>query len=552
MRRLARRTVSLALGMVLALGTMTVASALTPLAEVPTRSWGVDGRVNAIAIVGDTAYVGGNFDNAIGPAGERVTRKNLAAFSVRTGELDRAFRADAGSSVTSLATDGASLYVGGHFGRIQGVPRLRLAKIHLGSGTVDTAFRADANRAVLGLDVSGGSLYVGGNFDLIGGQTRTRLAKLDDGTGAVDGTFRATANGPVRDVKKSPTSPVLYAAGAFSALNGATRAGVGAVNTGSGATQATVFTGSVRPTLALAVSDDGTMVFGALGAGNNSATGWSTANGARLWRQTSMGDVQAIDYFEGRVYFGFHDGFGGDTTLKVLSADARTGAVISAFRPTFNDFWGVFAIAATAEGLLVGGEFSVVGGVTARNIARFLGYPGAGAGPVPQVLLDGSASSWRYWDRGAAAPGWRQPGFADTTWASGAAEFGYGDGDEATVVSYGPSAGNKYITTYLRVPFEVTAVPDDLAIHLVADDGAVMYLNGVEVARDNMPTGPITDTTRASSARAGGAEAAVRSFNIDPARLVPGRNVLAIEVHQSGPASSDLSLDATVTGTFQP
>ena len=40
---------------------------------------------------------------------------------------------------------------------------------------------------------------------------------------------------------------------------------------------------------------------------------------------------------------------------------------------------------------------------------------------------------------------------------SGAAELGYGDGDEATVVSFGPSSSNKFITTYFRQSFQATA-----------------------------------------------------------------------------------------------
>src|SRR4051794_25584767 len=54
---------------------------------------------------------------------------------------------------------------------------------------------------------------------------------------------------------------------------------------------------------------------------------------------------------------------------------------------------------------------------------------------------------WRYLDTGsAAASGWRLASFDDSAWKQGAAELGYGDGDEATVVNSGPS-GTRYITT---------------------------------------------------------------------------------------------------------
>ncbi len=104
------------------------------------------------------------------------------------------------------------------------------------------------------------------------------------------------------------------------------------------------------------------------------------------------------------------------------------------------------------------------------------------------------------------------------------AEFGYGDGDETTVVGYGPSASSKYITTYFRTSFTAESAPDDLTLQLLADDGAVVYLNGVEAVRDNMPTGPITADTRAVVNRAGSAEQAVRTFGVDPSLIIPGTN----------------------------
>ena len=82
----------------------------------------------ATEIVGDVVYVGGTFTSATGPTGTSVPRRNLAAFSMTTGALLTGWRADAGAGVTSIVSDGQALYVGGHFGRINNVPRTRLAK----------------------------------------------------------------------------------------------------------------------------------------------------------------------------------------------------------------------------------------------------------------------------------------------------------------------------------------------------------------------------------------------------------------------------------------
>src|SRR5436189_3817 len=68
-----------------------------------------------------------------------------------------------------------------------------------------------------------------------------------------------------------------------------------------------------------------------------------------------------------------------------------------------------------------------------------------------------AGSVWRYLDNGSdQGAAWRLPGFNDAGWASGLAQLGYGDGDEATVVGYGGNASAKYITTYFRRTFSVT------------------------------------------------------------------------------------------------
>ena len=68
----------------------------------------------------------------------------------------------------------------------------------------------------------------------------------------------------------------------------------------------------------------------------------------------------------------------------------------------------------------------------------------------PQTLL-AYGSSWKYLDNGTNhGTAWRATGFSDAGWSTGNAQLGYGDGDEATVVSYGSNASNKYVTTYFR------------------------------------------------------------------------------------------------------
>jgi len=153
---------------------------------------------------------------------------------------------------------------------------------------------------------------------------------------------------------------------------------------------------------------------------------------------------------------------------------------------------------------------------------------------------------WRYLDDGRDAGGaWRSPGFDDSTWSTGSAPLGYGDPHIATTLSFGPNASAKYTTTYFRTSFLV-ADPADvtaLTLTLLRDDGAVIYLNGGEALRDNMPPGTILSSTFAETGIGGADETAYQPHGVDPGLLQSGANVLAAEIHQQSLSSSDLGFD---------
>lgn len=174
-----------------------------------------------------------------------------------------------------------------------------------------------------------------------------------------------------------------------------------------------------------------------------------------------------------------------------------------------------------------------------------------GNAAIPAALVP-AGSVWKYLDDGSdQGTAWRAADFNDSAWASGPAELGYGDGGEATVVGYGPDAGNKYITTYFRKSFNVAnpAAYGLLRVRLKRDDGAVVYLNGVELHRSNMSaTSSISYTSTASTAVAGDDESAFYLSPDLPNLLNAGSNVLAVEIHQSSATSSDLSFDLELLG----
>ncbi|MEA3226982.1 MAG: CotH kinase family protein, partial [Planctomycetota bacterium] len=184
-----------------------------------------------------------------------------------------------------------------------------------------------------------------------------------------------------------------------------------------------------------------------------------------------------------------------------------------------------------------------------------------GAGGITSTIID-SGSVWKYLDDGSSqdtppdSPLWfAHPSYDDSWWLEGAAELGYGDASqgrpEATVVNSGPS-GNHYITTYFRHSFGVSNASQYTSLHLrlLRDDGAIVYLNGMEIARSNMTNRSINYLTPATSNVSGSAESTYYDFAVDPGLLSSRGNVLAVELHQASGTSADISFDLQLDGVI--
>lgn len=642
MRSALRRTVSTAAAVVMCLGGATLAAAAPVVfTPSPVAGWSTNGAVREVLIIGDTVYAGGDFTQVRGPGGTPVVdRARLAAWDIRTGALRTGFSADANGRVLSLATDGTKLFVGGDFTTIKGVSKTRLAAIDPATGNVVTAWAASATSNVYSLHVAGDRLFVAGSFGTLAGAARNRVGAVSTANGALDPNFNPNANATILDITASPDGSTVYLAGDFTTVGGLSRPYLAAVSSTSGVPTATTFqypfAGATHSMTGIDVSDSGDQVFGSLGGGENRVQAWNARTGQVQWFYTVTGDTQAVRYYNGNVYFGFHEGALDDLTVRLLVADASTGRLEN-FRPTINSFWGVWSIDVSDLGLAVGGEFTSVNGIATQGVAimppgpadlirptapgtptvtgttgstvsltwtpgidetsvygyRVLrngvpiayvtttsftdtGLPGDTDQTYRVQTVDGvgnlsdpsgavtartglvvlpAGSTWRYLDNGTnQGTAWRASAFDDSTWQSSAAEFGYGDGDEATAIGYGPDANAKYITSYFRRTFTVTdpATIATVTVNLLRDDGAVVYLNGTEVARSNMPSGTISSSTLASTAVAGADETRWFPFSVNPALLVAGSNTLAVEVHQSAASSSDLSFNLSLEGTRRP
>lgn len=171
-------------------------------------------------------------------------------------------------------------------------------------------------------------------------------------------------------------------------------------------------------------------------------------------------------------------------------------------------------------------------------------------GNIAPASLISYGGAWKYLDNNTRPTGWETTTFNDASWASGNAELGYGDGGEATVVSFGPSSTNKYVTTYFRRVVNITGLNTyaNMTFNVIRDDGFVLYVNGAEVYRNNMPSGTIGHSTLANATVGGTDETTPVSFSICPSAFVEGNNTIAIEMHQDAVTSSDISFNLQLTG----
>jgi lysophospholipase L1-like esterase len=171
------------------------------------------------------------------------------------------------------------------------------------------------------------------------------------------------------------------------------------------------------------------------------------------------------------------------------------------------------------------------------------------------VLVRGGAN-WKYFDAGQdLGTNWMRPDFDDSGWSNGPARFGFGDQAAATVFSYGPVATNKHPTTYFRhtffVPLNVTFT--NLVLRLAQRGGSLVWLNGQELWRTNLPPGPITYTNLAIPYSANFDSAyQFNPVNVDAAKLLPGTNVIAEELHLLSRGIGSAGFDLELIGTGYP
>jgi hypothetical protein len=166
----------------------------------------------------------------------------------------------------------------------------------------------------------------------------------------------------------------------------------------------------------------------------------------------------------------------------------------------------------------------------------------------------GPRGKLEYWDAGSSPPDWMQVGFDDSAWARGPAPLGWGKETSLATRLRGPADRPRAVaTTYFRTSFAVSDAGTirELLSRAWRDSGAIVYLNGAEVARWNLPEGTVApDELATKSAKEGGRLGFVE-VPLAHSALVSGLNELAIEVHPTPKAKRPVKVELSLVGSTE-
>jgi hypothetical protein len=171
--------------------------------------------------------------------------------------------------------------------------------------------------------------------------------------------------------------------------------------------------------------------------------------------------------------------------------------------------------------------------------------------PATNPVLIAAASTWNYsFSATAPAAGWQATGFDSSAWSTGAAPLGFGQASLGTTLT---APAPLPVTSYYRKAFTVVDASKVASVTLTtrADDGIVVYVNGVEVNRTNMDAGAVTSTTNANVAvSAANALANPVTITVPGSAFTSGTNVISAEVHSNYKSTPSHSFELTATATF--
>jgi hypothetical protein len=352
---------------------------------------GLNGAVNAIAVTAGGVYVGGDFTVAGGTvAAAHLARWDGTSWSAVPGSPTDPDR-DYGTTVTSLVTDGRTLYVGGTFARAGDVVCHSLAALDLTTGAwsepaggVSASYSTEP-AAVRALALRDGELFVGGSFDRAGDIPVGSFASWNPATGEWNahgsGVHDDDLAGFVYSLAVDPASGAVYLGGRFTKAGDvhAWNLAVLEDDTYRSLGDVSSYGGSTAEVRAIAVSGTGLYIGGSFTAAGNATADHLARYDGTTWSAVGDGidnEVTALAPTEdgGVVVVG---DFSVSGELRVPGGGIWTGTSWRTFGQGVNgDPFGngtVSAIVPDGNGALVGGLFDQAGQVRVGSVARWDG-----------------------------------------------------------------------------------------------------------------------------------------------------------------------------------
>jgi len=334
----------------------------------------VNGVVNALAVERGTVYVGGE----IRMIGDWRHRAGLAALDSTTGAVKPWNPNPDGVIVTALAVHGGRVFVSGDFADIGGQPRDYFAALDTVNGEA-TDWNPGGNGVATEFLLQGDTLYAGGYFTRIGGQSRSYLAAIAATTGQVT-DWDPQASWPVLAMARSENT--VYIGGLFNHVGSQLRRGIAAVDAPTGQVTAwnpdtdygvidallvsghTVYVGGVfnqiggQPRRSLA----------ALDATTGAAMEWDPAP---TERELVYPRIYAMALGDSFLYVGGDfSSIGGKPRTCLAAIDIATGRA-SAWDPDADGL--VWTLSAGGNSVYAGGGFTTMAGLPCSGVAAFSG-----------------------------------------------------------------------------------------------------------------------------------------------------------------------------------
>ncbi|MEO8329999.1 MAG: hypothetical protein ABI586_08345, partial [Candidatus Nanopelagicales bacterium] len=345
-----------------------------------------------------------------------VNQRNLVAFNVNTGAIDRGFDPDVNGPVFTVKSDAAgdAVFIGGEFDSVNGDTRRDLAKVDVGTGATVASFESNANAYVkdLALSPDGSRLYVGGAFDSLttaGNQVFVnKLTAIDTTTGAALPGFAMPLTDPTNDQSEGGVRALalttdgsrLMVIGNFNRALGSFRSHIAQIDV-SGSTP--VLTdwhtklynqpcgrGQIGWMRDIDIAPDGSAAY-VVTAGHFYYPACDTANAfpmavpaagadvSPLWSRM-IGDTQeSVAATGSAVYVGGHFRFLAKEQevaqrFQIGAMDPATGKPLS-WNPNVSGFRGVLVIESEPAGLFVGGDGDASGGVAHGRVSLYAAKP---------------------------------------------------------------------------------------------------------------------------------------------------------------------------------